>query len=105
MYGLEFVANVTVMLSVVPPTGFSVVFENWQFVPAGSPEHAKLVIGELKPFNAVAVTVNDAVCPAEIVKVAGVIASEKSAGPVLLLELGVIAANSPCCSLLSPAVM
>src|SRR5208282_5819350 len=95
-----------VMLEVaVPPlAGETDAGEKLQVEPSGCPEQVS-VTAELNPLSPPRLTVKVAGCPAAIVNVDGDAAMLKSAVAAGGVALAVIAANSPCISLLRPAVM
>src|SRR5258708_4849490 len=90
-------------IAVPPLAGVTDAGENLHVEFTGWPEHVN-VTGELKPFSPPTVTVNEAVCPALIVKVDGDALMLK-AGVGVGVASAVIAEKSPCCSLARPAVM
>src|SRR3979409_2068376 len=90
-------------VAVPPLEGVMDAGEKLQAEFAGCPEQVSMT-AELKPLRPPAVTVNEAGCPALIVRADGdalMLKSEVGAGVVS----GVIAEKSPCPSLTRPAVM
>ena len=97
------VAIVSEVVTVPPLAGVTVFGLKVHEVFAGWPEHEK-VTAELKPPKPLMLSMTDADPPAETVAVVGEAEKLKSAvaGGVVF---AVIAANNPCCSFESPAVM
>ena len=95
---------IVIMDVTIPPLeGVTDAGEKLHVEFAGCPEHVRAT-AELKPLSPPSVTVNEAGCPALIVKVDGdalMLKSPVGAG----VAFAVIAEKSPCCSLARPAVM
>ena len=104
LYGDEEVAIVMVEVTVPPLAGITDAGEKLQVEPRGCPEQLR-VTDELKPLSPPSVTMKAAGWPAEIVKVEGLAAMLKSPVGAVVEAFAVMAANSPCISLASPAVI
>ena len=98
------VAIVMEVVTVPPLDGVTAFGLKAHEVLAGSPEQEK-VTAELKPFKPPMLSMTDADPPAVTLAVAGEAERLKSAVAGGVEALAVIAANNPCCSLDSPAVM
>src|ERR1700721_2919003 len=95
---------VIVEVAVPPLAGETDAGEKLHVDPSGCPEQVS-VTAALKPLSPPRVTVNGAGFPAAIVSIEGVAAMLKSALDGGGVAFAVIAANRPCISLASPAVM
>src|ERR1700740_3396277 len=94
---------VIVDVTVPPLAGVTDVGEKLHVEFMGCPEQERLT-AELKPLRPPTVTVNEAVCPALMVMVAGDTLMLKSPVPAGV-AFAVMAEKSPCSSLARPAVM